>query len=87
MEYSEDKIPSNEELQQLYLSVGWDIYVKNNEDMTVLLKKVCYFVTVWDKEKLVGLTRVISDDHSIAYVQDILVYPTYQGKNIGSTLL
>lgn len=30
---------------------------------------------------------MISDDHSIAYVQDILVHPTYQGKNIGSTLL
>ena len=38
MEYSIKRIPSNEDLQKLYLSVGWDVYVKNNEDMTALLK-------------------------------------------------
>lgn len=87
MEYSIKRIPSNEDLQKLYLSVGWDVYVKNNEDMTVLLKKSCYFVTVWDNDQLLGLTRVISDDHSIAYVQDILIDSDYQGNGIGSKLL
>lgn len=87
MEYSIKRIPSNEDLQKLYLSVGWDVYVKNNEDMTVLLKKACYFVTVWDNDQLLGLTRVISDDHSIAYVQDILIDSDYQGNGIGSKLL
>ncbi|UXU83701.1 GNAT family N-acetyltransferase [Mammaliicoccus sciuri] len=87
MEYSIKRIPSNEDLQKLYLSVGWDVYVKNNEDMTVLLKNACYFVTLWDNDQLVGLTRIISDDHSIAYVQDILIGPDYQGNGIGSKLL
>ncbi|MCD8895797.1 GNAT family N-acetyltransferase [Mammaliicoccus sciuri] len=87
MEYSIKRIPNNEYLQKLYLSVGWDVYVKNNEDMTVLLKNTCYFVTVWDNDQLVGLTRIISDDHSIAYVQDILIDPDYQGNGIGSKLL
>ena len=87
MEYLIKRIPSNEDLQKLYLSVGWDVYVKNNEDMTVLLKNTCYFVTVWDNDQLVGLTRVISDDHSIAYVQDILIDPDYQGNGMGSNLL
>lgn len=87
MEYSIKRIPSNEDLQKLYLSVGWDVYVKNNEDMTVLLKNACYFITIWDHDQLVGLTRVISDDHSIAYVQDILIDPDYQGNGIGSKLL
>lgn len=87
MEYSIKRIPNNEDLQKLYLSVGWDVYVKNNEDMTMLLKNTCYFVTVWDNDQLVGLTRVISDDHSIAYVQDILIDPDYQGNGIGSKLL
>ncbi|CAG7914822.1 hypothetical protein SSCS72_02623 [Mammaliicoccus sciuri] len=87
MEYSIKRIPNNEDLQKLYLSVGWDVYVKNNEDMTVLLKNTCYFVTVWDNDQLVGLTRIISDDHSIAYVQDILIDPDYQGNEKGSKLL
>ena len=87
MEYSIKRIPNNEDLQKLYLSVGWDVYVKNNEDMTVLLKNTCYFVTVWDNTQLVGLTRIISDDHSIAYVQDILIDSGYQGNGIGSKLL
>lgn len=87
MEYSIKRIPGNEDLQKLYLSVGWDVYVNNNEDMTVLLKNACYFVTVWNHDQLVGLTRVISDDHSIAYVQDILIDPDYQGNGIGSKRL
>ncbi|EZX18379.1 hypothetical protein V070_02240 [Staphylococcus aureus C0673] len=87
MEYSIKRIPGNEDLQKLYLSVGWDVYVKNNEDMTVLLKNACYFVTVWNHDQLVGLTRIISDDHSIAYVQYILIDRHYQGNGIGSKLL
>ena len=36
---------------------------------------------------LIGLARAVSDDATIAYIQDILVHPDYQGKGIGKALV
>jgi len=46
-----------------------------------------FLVTALEGEELVGLARVISDDTSITYIQDILVRPTHQGQGIGRGLL
>ena len=35
---------------------------------------------------LLGLARAISDDATIAYVQDILVNPSFQGAGVGRAL-
>lgn len=37
--------------------------------------------------RLVGLVRVVGDDASIAYVQDLLVHPHWQRRGIGARLL
>ena len=39
------------------------------------------------KTKLVGVCRVLGDDASILYVQDILVDPDHQRRGIGRALL
>ena len=44
-------------------------------------------VTAWDGEVLAGLARVLSDDVSILYLQDILVHPNYQRRGIGMQLM
>ena len=36
---------------------------------------------------LIGLARVISDDVSIAYIQDVLVHPQHQGRGVGKQLM
>ena len=41
----------------------------------------------WEDETLVGVCRVLSDDASILYVQDILVDPDHQRRGIGRALL
>ena len=38
-------------------------------------------------KKLVDLIRVIGDGASIIYIQDILILPTYQRREIGSDLM
>ena len=43
--------------------------------------------TAWDEDKLVGLGRVVGDDYTIIYIQDILILEDYQNKGIGSKLL
>ena len=46
-----------------------------------------YVVGAWEADELVGVCRVLSDDASILYVQDILVDPDHQRRGIGRALL
>lgn len=41
----------------------------------------------FEKEKLVGVVRVVGDGISIVFVQDILVLPEYQRQGVGSALM
>ncbi|RTE50907.1 N-acetyltransferase [Actinobaculum sp. 352] len=43
--------------------------------------------TAWRDDTLAGLVRVVGDDVSIAYVQDLLVVPELQGQGVGTRLL
>ena len=45
-----------------------------------------YVVGAWEADALVGVCRVLSDDASILYVQDILVDPDHQRRGIGRAL-
>ena len=44
-------------------------------------------LTVWEDEKLVGLTRVLDDTEMLAQVHYVLVHPDYQGMGIGGSVL
>lgn len=44
-------------------------------------------ITAWENNKLIGLIRVIGDGYTIVYIQDILVHPNFQNKNIGTQLM
>ena len=44
-------------------------------------------LTVWDGEKLIGLTRVLDDTEMLAQVHYVLVHPEYQGKGIAGKMI
>lgn len=44
-------------------------------------------ITAWDRDRLVGLIRVVGDGLTIIYIQDILVLRDYQKEGIGSELM
>ena len=44
-------------------------------------------LTVWDDEKLVGLTRVLDDTEMLAQIHYVLVHPDYQGKGITGKMI
>ena len=84
--YVENCLLDSLQVANLYQSVGWSNYTI---DMTKLIKGInnsSYVISAYDGETLVGLLRVISDENTIAYVQDILVDPNYQRKGIGKKL-
>ena len=77
-------------LRELYVSVGWagsQMPDWHNEKFEIALKTSAWAYTVWDKERLIALVRVVSDKVMIATVQDSIVHPDYQGKGIGSRLV
>ena len=44
-------------------------------------------LAAYEGENLLGIIRTVGDGHTIVFVQDILVFPEYQRKGIGSALL
>ena len=44
-------------------------------------------LTVWDDQKLVGLTRVLDDTEMLAQIHYVLVDPAYQGKGIAGKMI
>lgn len=51
------------------------------------MKNSSTVITAWNKEKLVGLVRVIDDGELTAFIHYVLVNPEYQGKGIAGTMI
>ena len=76
-------------LLELYTAVGWVAYTREERrgDLAKAVKNASFVVSAWEGNTLVGLARVLSDDVSIFYLQDILVHPNYQRRGIGERLI
>ena len=83
----EDIIPEIEEIMNLYEDVKWYAYTKDSVRLKNAIDNSLKVLTAWDGDKLVGLIRLVGDDYTIIYIQDILVLEDYQGQGIGSNLL
>lgn len=83
-EYS---IYNEEEILNLYNSVGWSNYTSNSSMLTNAYKHSLKILGTYDADKLVGIIRVVGDGYSLVYIQDIIVLPEYQRKGIGTLML
>ena len=84
--YSFDKNFTQNDVEKLFLSVGW-VSGRYPKRLYRALMNSSLVVTAKDGERLVGLVRCLSDDVMLAYVHYVLVDPEYQGKGIASKLL
>ena len=84
--YTEEKNFTLEQVQQLFLSVGW---VSGNypERLYKALMNSSTVLTVWDGERLVGLTRVLDDTEMLAQIHYVLVDLEYQGQGIAGRMI
>ena len=69
--YTEEKKFTKEQVQQLFLSVNW-ISGNYPERLYKALMNSSTVLTVWDDEKLVGLTRVLDDTEMLAQIHYVL---------------
>lgn len=60
VEYKTTKTFQQEELRELFSSVGWGP-VKNPDRLVIALQNSDTVVSVWDNSRLVGLANALSD--------------------------
>lgn len=75
------------DILSLYENVGWLAYTRDIKKLIRSINKSLFVFSAWDRDKLVGLIRVVGDGESIIYVQDILILREYQRQGIGKRLL
>lgn len=86
IEYTQEKKFTQDEVQELFLSVNW----VSGEYPKRLYKALMHSSTVisaWKDGKLCGLVRVLDDSEMLAYVHYVLVNPKYQGLGIAGHLI
>ncbi|MEM7325285.1 MAG: GNAT family N-acetyltransferase [Actinomycetota bacterium] len=88
IEFADDDVPLIKELVELYESVGWSRYSDDPDGLARAVDRSTYVVTARDDDgELIGLARCLSDDVSIMYLQDVLVYPDRQRRGLGRALV
>ncbi len=80
-----EKIPTIEEYQLLRNSVGWSKVSDNAVEIS--LKNSIFSVCALLNEKVIGFGRIIGDFGIYYYIQDVMIFPRYQKKGIGSQIM
>ncbi|MGM9603047.1 MAG: GNAT family N-acetyltransferase [Faecousia sp.] len=87
MEIREYRTYNEGEILNLYASVGWTAYTDYPEVLQKGFENSMLTLAAYEGEQLLGIIRTVGDGRTIVFVQDILVFPWYQRKGIGSALL
>jgi GNAT superfamily N-acetyltransferase len=89
IQYRDDAHISAEQAIDLYIrsSLGERRPIHNKETFEAMLKNANLIITAWDGEKLVGISRVLTDIAYVAYLADLAVDQDYQRAGIGKQLI
>ena len=80
---------SIDEIVKLYKAGGWWKESYDSSAISSMISGSFIFAVVVDtqKNKTIGMGRVISDGVSDAYIQDLIIIPEYRKKGIGKKLV
>lgn len=84
--YTFDKNFTKDDVQRLFLSVGWRSGQYPKRLYQALMNSTAV-TTAKDGDRLVGLVRCLSDGFMLTYIHYVLVDPEYQERGIASKLL
>lgn len=87
MEIREYRTYSEAEILRLYESVGWTAYTDRPDVLRKGFENSMLTLAAYEGERLMGIIRTVGDGQTIVFVQDILVFPEYQRKGVGTALL
>ena len=75
------------EILELYSSVGWTAYTDHPDSLRRGFENSLVILGVYTENDLVGILRAVGDGETIIFIQDILVHPDYQRRGLGTALL
>ena len=78
---------NEEEILNLYRSVGWSNYFNNPLMLKNAYAHSLKVLGAYSEDKLLGIIRVVGDGYSIVHIQDMLILPEYQRSGIGTALI
>lgn len=84
IEYREN-IPTSIEYNYLTNEVGWG--TRENDIVEIALSNSIYSICAYENDKIIGYGRIIGDKTIFLYIQDIMVVPEYQNKEIGTNIM
>lgn len=84
--YTEEKKFTQDQVQALFLSVGW-ISGQYPQRVYKALMHSETVITAWDGSRLVGLARLIDDSELVAYMHYVVVHPDYHGHGIAGEMM
>lgn len=87
MQIKEYKTYNEAEILNLYASVGWTGYTDCPEALRLGFENALLTLAAYEGEELLGIIRTVGDGYTVVFVQDILVFPKYQRKGVGTALL
>lgn len=76
-----------EEIRQLYASVGWTAYTEDLAALKRGFENSLLVLGAYEQDALIGILRAVGDGETILFIQDILVLPAYQRKGVGTALM
>lgn len=85
--YHFDKTPTVDEVIALYELSGLPRPISDKSRMQKMYEQSNLIVTAWDGEKLVGISRAITDWVWSCYLADLAVHPDYMKCGIGKKLV
>lgn len=85
--YKLHKIPDTDIIIELYNSSGINRPTNDKERITKMYSNSNLIITAWDKDKLVGISRSLTDFCFCCYLSDLAVRKDYQKEGIGKKLI
>ena len=87
MEIIEYRTYREKEILPLYASVGWTAYTDAPDVLHRGFERSLLTFAAYEGETLVGLVRAVGDGETVVLMQDLLVFPQYQRRGIGTALM
>lgn len=84
IEYKE-KVPTTMEYNYLTNAVGWG--TREDDIVEIALSNSIYSICAYENDKIIGYGRIIGDKTIFLYIQDIMVIPEYQNKEVGTNIM
>jgi ribosomal protein S18 acetylase RimI-like enzyme len=85
--YKHDVIPTAQQVIELYDSAALPRPTHDADRIALMYKNSNLVVTAWDNNKLVGVSRTITDWVWSAYLADLAISPDHQKLGIGKKLV